>query len=82
MVVLAHAHKPDFELLLRICFELYFFIFFFPLPSVLALLSTLYGDRKVVSVFFLIEKKSHIFNVAKFPFYRFLSVLTCFSNVR
>ena len=57
MVVLAHAHKPDFELLLRICFELYFLLFFFSLPFVLALLSTLYGDRKVLSVFFLIEKK-------------------------
>ena len=55
MIVLAHAHKPDFELLLRIYFELYFLLFFFPFPFVLVLLSTLYGDRKAVAVFF-IEK--------------------------
>ena len=53
MIVLAHAHKPDFELLLRIYFELYFLFFFFPLPFVLVLLSTLYGDRKALLVFFL-----------------------------
>ena len=75
MIVLAHAHKPDFEPLLRIYFELYFLLFFFPLPFVLVLLSTLYGDRKALSVFFL-EKKRLIFNVAKFPL---VSIFICLS---
>ena len=56
---LAHVHKPDFELLLRIYFELYFLLFFFSFPFVLVLLSTLYGDRKALSVFF-IEKTSYL----------------------
>ena len=74
-IVLAHAHKPDFELLLRICFELYFFLFFFPLPFVLVLLSTLYGDRKALAVFFN-RKKRLFFNVAKFPL---VSIFICFN---
>ena len=75
MIVLAHAHKPDFELLLRIYFELYFLLFFFPFPFVLVLLSTLYGDRKAFAVFFY-RKKRLIFNVANFPL---VSIFICFN---
>ena len=59
MIVSAHAHKPDFEPLLKIYFELYFLLFFFPLPFVLVLLSTLYGDRKALAVFF--NRKKRLF---------------------
>ena len=75
MIVSAHAHKPDFEPLLKIYFELYFLLFFFPLPFVLVLLSTLYGDRKALAVFFN-RKKRLFFNVAKFPL---VSIFICFN---